>query len=216
MSTVASSDISVASKISRHAPAGFFIAALATAVPVWWLVAIPILSGAPRTFEAHLGHALWTYAHAASGTVMLFSGAAALWIGWTRKAFRFHRLAGGAYLLTGLSASVIALSLNIVDAHDHVASAAPMGALAAAWLVAAAMAFRAIRNRRIESHKHWVIRSYVLTWSFVFCRGVSLLPLELPDGLATSLMWLAWIVPLLICEVLLQWSQGSARRAQGP
>lgn len=143
---------------------------------------------------------------------MLFSGATALWIGWTRKAFRFHRLAGGAYLLAGIPACVIALSLNVLDVHHDAASASPTGALAAAWLLAAAMAFRAIRNRRIESHKHWVIRSYVLTWSFVFCRGVGRLPIDLPDGVGTSLMWLTWIVPLLVCEALLQWSQGSARR----
>ena len=212
MPTAASSDSALARTIGQHAPAGFFIAALVTAIPTWWFVAIPILSGAPARFEAHLGHALWTYAHAVTGTVMLFSGAAALWIGWTRKVFRFHRLAGGAYLLTGLPASVIALGLNVADIHGHVASAAPTGALAAAWLLAAAMAFRAIRNRRIDSHKHWVIRSYVLTWSFVFCRGVGSLPLDLPEGAATSLMWLTWIVPMLICEALLQWPQGSARR----
>lgn len=211
MPTATGSEPSLASTISRHAPAGFFIAALVTAVPVWWIVAIPILTGAPVRFHAHLGHAVWTYAHAVTGTIMLFSGAAALWIGWTRKAFRFHRLAGGAYLLAGLSAALIALSLNILDVHADIASAAPTGALAGAWLLAAAMAFRAIRNRRIESHRHWVVRSYVLTWSFVFCRAVGRLPFDLADGVGTSLMWLTWIVPVLVCEALLQWSQGSAR-----
>ena len=53
-------------------------------------------------------------------------------------------LAGGAYLLAGVPAALIALSLNILDVHTDLASAAPTGALAAAWLLAAAMAFRAM------------------------------------------------------------------------
>ena len=212
MSTAASSG-HLGRMIGRHVPAGFFIAALVTAVPIWWLVATPILSGAPEPFKRHLGHALWTYAHAASGTVMLFSGAAGLWIGWTRKGFRFHRLAGGAYLVAGLAASLIVLGLNILDVHNDIAVAAPMVGLAAAWLLAAAMAFRAIRNRRVDSHKQWVIRSYVLTWSFVFCRGLGRLPIDLPDSAGTSLMWTTWIVPLLVCEALLQWSNGARRAA---
>ena len=213
MSTAPSSGAHRAKMISRHAPAGFFIAALVTALPIWWIVATPILSGAPEPFGRHIDHALWTYAHAMTGTVMLFSGEAALWIGWTRKGFRFHRLAGGAYLLAGLPSSLIALILNALDVHGDVASAAPTGALAAAWLLAAAMAFRAIRNKRVESHKEWVIRSYVLTWSFVFCRGLGLPQINLAESVGTSLMWITWIAPLLICEVLLQWSNGSARRA---
>jgi len=213
MSPSASSDARLGARIIRHAPAGFFIAGLVTAVPIWWLVATPLLSGAPEPFTRHHNHALWTYAHAATGTVMLFSGAAALWIGWTRKGFRFHRLAGGAYLAAGLAASLIVLGLNILDVHNDIAVAAPMLGLAAAWLLAAAMAFRAIRNRRVDSHKQWVIRSYVLTWSFVFCRGLGRLPIELAEGAGTSLMWTTWIVPLLVCEALLQWSSGSVRRA---
>jgi hypothetical protein len=210
MSTAASPDRHLAGAIGRHAPAAFFIAALVTAIPVWWIIATPVLSGAAEPFRRHLGHALWTYAHALTGTVMLFSGAAALWIGWTRKGFRLHRWVGGTYLVSGLLASGVVLGLNTIDVHHDIAVAAPMLGLAGAWLLAAAMAFRAIRNRRVDSHKQWVIRSYVLTWSFVFCRGLGVLPIDLAASAGPSLMWTTWIAPLLLCEALLQWRAGAA------
>lgn len=195
----------------RHAPAILFAAALLTALPVWWLIAVPVLEGAPGRLARHAGHVPWVYVHAAAGTVMLFSGALALWIGWTRRLFAFHRWAGGAYLLTGTVTALAALWLTATNIHKNVALSSATGALAAAWLVTASMAFRAIRNRRIESHKEWVIRSYVLTWSFVFCRGLGELPLGLSQDTGNALLWLTWIGPLMLCEVVLQWANGGPR-----
>ncbi|MDB5471712.1 MAG: putative rane protein [Caulobacter sp.] len=195
----------------KRLPAAVFVFALVTAVPVWWLVATPILGGAPAPFLRHAGHAAWTYLHAATGTVMLFSGALALWIGWTRRQFRFHRWVGGAYLLTGTFAAGVALALTVTDVHRNLALASATGTLAAAWLLTATMAFRAIRNRRIEIHRDWVIRSYVLTWSFVFCRGLGYLPLKLNDETQNALLWMTWIIPLLLCEAALQWRAGGPR-----
>jgi hypothetical protein len=81
--------------------------------------------------------------------------------------------------------------------------------LATAWLLAASMAYRAVRNRRYDAHRDWMVRSYVLAWSFVFCRIVSRVPTvgELGDGQA--FIWLSWIAPVLLCEVALQWRAGS-------
>jgi hypothetical protein len=198
--------------LAARFPAAVFIAALVTALPVWWLIAIPILTAGAAPFARHAAHLPWTYLHAAAGTMMLFTGAGALWIGWTRRQFRFHRWIGGTYLLTGLATATAALALNIRNVHNDANSAWATGALAAAWLVTAAMAFRAIRNRRIDSHRDWVIRSYVLTWSFVFCRGLAYLPFKLDAEAQGAALWLTWIVPLLLCEVALQW-RGGARRA---
>lgn len=193
-------------------PAVVFVAALVTALPVWWLIAIPILGASATPIGRHAGHIPWTYLHAAAGTVMLFTGAGALWIGWTRRQFRFHRWIGRTYLLTGLATTSAAVALNIVNVHHDLGLAYATSALAAAWLVTAAMAFRAILNRRIDSHRDWVIRSYVLTWSFVFCRGLGYLPFKTDPVTQGALLWLTWIVPLLLCEVALQWRSG-ARRA---
>lgn len=203
--------------LARHAPAVLFTAALLTAVPVWWLIAVPVLGAAPKAVARHVDHVPWVYAHAAAGTVMLFSGALALWIGWTRRQFAFHRWVGGTYLATGAVTALAALWLTTTNVHDDINLAAATGSLAAAWLLTASMGFRAIRNRRIETHKEWVIRSYVLTWSFVFCRGLGELPLNLSNEATNALLWGTWIGPLMLCEVVLQWSRGGplpVRRAR--
>ncbi len=67
------------------------------------------------------------------------------------------------------------------------------------------------RNRRIDSHRAWVVRSYVLVWAFVLCRLASRIP-SLPEfGSGAALIWLSWIVPLFICEVVLQWPAGRSQ-----
>lgn len=75
--------------------------------------------------------------------------------------------------------------------------------------VAAVKAYRAVRNRRYDSHRDWMIRSYVLAWSFVFCRIVSRVPAvgELGDG--QVFIRLSWIGPVLLCEAALPWRAGS-------
>ncbi len=198
-------------RLAGFAPTVVFFAALVTAIPVWALLAPPILSGVGPALGRHAGHGPWTYLHAAAGTLMLFSGAAALWIGWTRRQFRFHRWVGGLYLVTGVVTCAAALLLNLRNVHDSIPQASATSALAAAWLLTAAMAFRAIRNRRIEAHRDWVIRSYVLTWSFVFCRGLGYLPIKLDGPTTDALLWLTWIGPLLLCEAALQWKAGARR-----
>jgi hypothetical protein len=90
--------------------------------------------------------------------------------------------------------------------------------LALAWLGCAAMAYRAVRNKRYDSHRDWIIRSYVLAWSFVFCRIASRVP-EI-DGLGGghAFIWLSWVAPLIICEFALQWRAGanqSSNRSAG-
>ncbi len=78
------------------------------------------------------------------------------------------------------------------------------------WVCAAAMAWRAASNRRFDSHREWMIRSFVLTWTFVFCRLAQrgdLFPWLGAEGV-TAGVWLYWVGPLFLCEVALQWGRG--------
>lgn len=57
----------------------------------------------------HAGHFGLVYFHVSGGTVMRFVGLANLYIGITRKYFKYHRLVGGIYLVGGaLGADAIA------------------------------------------------------------------------------------------------------------
>jgi len=130
---------------------------------------------------------------------MLFCGAMNLFIG-------------------GTIAAVLAVVMTLGPSHKSDASvvftniSASLTMLATAWMLAAGMAYRAVRNRRYDCHRDWMIRSYVLAWSFVFCWIVSRAPIvaELGDGQA--FIWLSWVAPVLLCEAALQWHAGSQRQ----
>lgn len=189
-------------------PPLLFAVALVTSAFVWWTVALPVLGG---NFGSHAAHGAPVYLHAIGGTLMLVAGSAAIFIGWTRRGFRFHRWVGYAYLLGGAAASMAAIGLNAVNPHGNVSIAFATSTLAAVWLAVGAMAWRAARNRRIDSHREWMLRSYVLTWTFVLCRIVQNPELNLISGdLTADVIWLAWVAPLVVCEIVLQWHRGSA------
>jgi hypothetical protein len=68
------------------------------------------------------------------------------------------------------------------------------------------MAYFAIRQGHVSQHKEWVIRSYVVTFTFVTTRTLAdlgVLPSLGRDPFAT-LVWLSWSLSLLATEVILQ------------
>jgi hypothetical protein len=61
-----------------------------------------------------------------------------------------------------------------------------------------------------------MIRSYVLSWTFVGCRLATMIdfyPWLGSEGL-TAAVWVNWIVPLVVCEIALRWRDGSSRLAR--
>lgn len=187
--------------------------ALISSAAAWLLIAPPVITFA--SVARHEGHFALAYLHVLGGTVMLFLGLANLYIGSTRHHFARHRLLGRIYVFGGLVGVLAVVVILGSEAH------APPGAraftnttislltLACAWLLATGMAYRAAVNRRIDAHRQWMIRSYVLAWSFVFCRLVGRVP-GADDAMGDGFIWLSWVGPLIVCEVVLQWSAGTA------
>jgi len=189
----------------RHAKVDSLIgiAAISSAVFIW-LIAVPAF--APERLVRHTTHVPMLTGHVFGGAIMLFAGAIALRIGLTRDWFQWHKPAGYTYLTAGTIASVSALIRSFDVGH---APGLATGALATVWLAFSAMAFRAIRNRRIDQHRAWMIRSYVAAWTFVFCRfWTRVMPSELQGG-ETDMIWMTWVMPLFVAEMLLQWKAGA-------
>ena len=166
--------------------------------------------------EKHAGHFGLVYFHVSGGTLMLFVGLANLYIGTTRKYFKYHKLIGRIYLIGGALGAVAAMVITSSPAHKaagtnpFTSTTISLLTLASAWLLAAAMAYRAALNKRYDSHREWMIRSYVLVWSFVFCRLVGRVPGVEDMGGGQAFIWLSWVGPLLVCELALQWRAGSS------
>jgi hypothetical protein len=74
------------------------------------------------------------------------------------------------------------------------------------------MALYSIGTRRIEQHREWMIRSYIVTFAFVTYRlGENLLRqwISVPDtpdadDIAIMMAWACWAIPLLLAEPLIQ------------
>jgi hypothetical protein len=195
--------------ISNRVPGFLFALAILSTLPILFRVVWPMLNG--THWPDHDGHLPIVLLHAGGGLCMLALGSIALYIGWTRKAFRRHRWFGYGYLLLGGTGAVAALAVSFQAPHRPQSLYIATGTLAAVWLAAAAMAWRAARNKRFESHREWMIRSYVLTWTFVGCRLATMVDFYpwLGAESATAAIWVNWIVPLVLCEIALRWNEGA-------
>ena len=115
---------------------------------------------------------------ATPGLAAPVTGPFQLWSGLRRWNLPLHQITGHLYLagvaLAGCAAFFLAA---YAEPHDF---GVTLAGLAMAWWLCVGMAFVAIRRRRIEAHRQWMIRGYVLTLTFVTFRYLVDLPLWAP------------------------------------
>lgn len=123
-----------------------------------------------------------------------------------------HRTMGKVYLLSILMASIGAYIMVFTTAPGFTPSfAIALFFLASAWITTSGMAYRSIRLKRIQQHQQWMARSYIVTFAFVSFRFLDYSSFfkstGTPGERATNAMWICWVVPLLVYEVLLNWNK---------
>ena len=158
----------------------------------------------PESFGGYWLNRGWLLLHIAGATVALAVGPFELWSGFHRRYLRTHRLLGVIYLGAALVGGVGAFRLAWVSAA--VDKWVSVFVFAAAWWFTLAMAYVAIRQRRITQHRDWMIRGYVLTYGFVTIRALGELPVWAALGAVAepTTNWLGWVVPLLLTDAFLQ------------
>ncbi|MFT4533841.1 MAG: hypothetical protein ACJA1A_002107 [Saprospiraceae bacterium] len=77
--------------------------------------------------------------------------------------------------------------------------------LGVTWSTSSVMAFISIKNRKVDLHKDWMIRSYVLSFAFVTFRFVYDILMSLEVQVLMS--WACWAIPLFIAELFIQGSK---------
>lgn len=188
-------------------------AALLSSAAAWWMIAWPVAT--LSNVADHQGHFAWTFAHMIGGSGMLVLGALNLYLAARKDRFPLHRRIGQAYLSFGTFGAIVAMAITLMPAHKDAAgpvltnTTISLLMLGSAWLCFASLGWRAARNRRYASHGDWMIRSYVLVWSFVFCRIASRVSDIDQIGNGQAFIWLSWIGPLIVCEMVLQWPRGA-------
>lgn len=159
----------------------------------------------------------WLVAHLGGGSLALLLGPFQF-VPWIRRRHvKVHRWMGRLYLAGVALASVAAAYMGLWVTPDR-AFGVSLLFLDLAWVVTTGMAYTAVLRRQFATHREWMIRSYVVTFAFVLFRWMAI-DLNLFSGLGDSqeamLVWIAWAVPLLGAEVVLNWRRtvGVAKRA---
>lgn len=158
--------------------------------------------------------------HLLGGLLAITAGLVQLWLGLTHRVSTLHRVLGKVYGLGVLVGSLggFYLALTIASPLSY---SAGLFMLCVAWLITTGMALYAIRSRRIEQHREWMLRSYTVTFAFVTFRlGSAVLRhwlhrpgADAADDIDVMMAWAAWAVPLLLAEPLIQLRAMRQRRA---
>jgi hypothetical protein len=183
----------------------FLAAAAAAAILFVALAAIPYYlssSYGPPEYAPRKG---WLMLHISGGIVAILTGPVQLWLGLGNRGMLWHRRMGIAYM-AAVAAGAIGGYYMAFHTDFGWLFGASLAGLATAWVTTTAMAYLAIRKSLVEQHKEWMIRSYVMTFAFVFFRLLQ--PLLQNVGTITEQLaaagWLCWTIPLLTTELALQ------------
>lgn len=201
------------------------------------IVVIAALAAALLWFVGHRVHYLTDYSlasltdyywprrgglipHLIGGSLAIVTGLVQIWLGLTHRVKTLHRMLGKVYasgvLIGSLGGFYLAFTIP-----GHLPYRGGLLGLNLAWLVTTGMALYAIRLRRIEQHREWMLRSYTVTFAFVTYRLVStwlrrwieVADDPVADDIDIIMAWACWSVPLLLAEPLIQLR--SLRRSAG-
>lgn len=149
--------------------------------------------------------------HTICGTVALLSGPIQFSSRFRERHLKSHRVLGFMYIIS-----------VFVGAFTGIALAAGRPGLpgtsmqAAAWIVCTTAAFITARNRQILQHRHWMARSYAVTFTFVSSRVLNLWPRywsHLGDSFAAVGVIAFTLASLLLVDLGLSWHELTTRRA---
>jgi hypothetical protein len=146
--------------------------------------------------------------HMAGGIVAILAGVVQLWLGFTGRTGRLHHVLGRFYVGGVAVGAAGGFYLAVTIQDGGFAYSAGLFSLALAWALTTAMAIVAVHRRALRQHREWMIRSYIVTFAFVFFRlahrvvsGWNIAP---EAEVATFLAFACWAIPLLLAEPLIQ------------
>jgi hypothetical protein len=174
----------------------------------FFLVAgLPYLLPGSESIRSFAGREPWIIAHILGGTVAILIGPFQIWMGLTGRKLTVHRKLGCAYLLAIAVGCTAAFYLAVTTLNGWMFGMG-LGGLAVAWVITTGMAYIAVRKHDYVQHQEWMVRSYVVTFGFVFFRvfvvASSILEIgEIRERLTVA-SWICWSAPLLFTEAIIQ------------
>lgn len=141
-------------------------------------------------------------------------GAVALGVGWTQflknfrtKHLRAHRRLGYCYVVAIVLISSPAAFFMAMQANGGFNNVVGFGMMAVCWFGFTLMAFNSIKNKNIDAHERWMIRSFAVTLGAVTLR--IFLPLMAVSGVPfheayQTIAWFCWVPNLIVAEWIIQ------------
>ena len=150
------------------------------------------------------------FPHALFGTLALLSGPVQFSTRLRRRYLSFHRILGRLYVLSVVSAAVLAMIISA--GHPLFAGTVVQ---ASAWIICTLAAFLTARNRQIAQHRQWMVRSYAVTFTFITLRILSIWPVyyNLSDTTDVVLIISTTFGSVLLADLGLNWRELAHRRS---
>jgi hypothetical protein len=150
--------------------------------------------------------------HIFGGLLAITAGLIQIWLGLANRVGAWHRRLGKVYVAGVTVGSLGGFYVALTIPPGSLAYQAGLTALCVAWVMTTGMALWAVHHRRLEQHRDWMLRSYLVTFAFVTFRLVSLWVRswlhtpgsEMADDIDAMMAWACWALPLLIAETLIQ------------
>ncbi|MGF2414722.1 DUF2306 domain-containing protein [Ferruginibacter sp.] len=175
--------------------------------------ALPYFGFDKETFGRYWNVKWSLIGHISCGIIALVIGPFQFWKAFRNRYLTTHRWMGRIYLTAILIGAACSTYLAWTSGIQvNFSWAMGLQALAFAWITTASMAYISVMRGRIQQHKEWMIRSYVVTFAFVTFRFlsdasivISLMPKFSERG--PAIIWLSWAIPLFITEIVLSWKK---------
>ena len=153
--------------------------------------------------------------HIFAGLTALLSGPLQFSSRLRRRNPKFHRILGRVYVCAVFTAAPLAIAMasRKVTPQPGYFFAANL-VQASAWLVTTTAAFLTARNRQIQQHREWMVRSYAVTFTFVLTRVLQPIPAWnhfTRPGFAMTIIIIT-LMAILLPDIGLHWRELTTRR----
>ena len=157
-----------------------------------------------------LANTLWTiafYTHISLGGFSLLIGWSLFLKKFRAKKLHLHRLIGKIYIIAVLLSSISGLYIAYHATGGWIAKTGFAG-MSIAWFLCTYVAYKAIRNKDIQKHERWMIRSYAVTFTGVTFRLwmpflIIVCQLEFLEAYPID-AWISWIANLVVAQWLIR------------
>jgi len=170
--------------------------------------AFPFLIISEETYGGYfLPRAVWVFPHVILGILATLIGPFQFIPQLRNKFITVHRRLGRVYVIVTVLGGISGMYLAITSGVNLPYSVG-LFMLGVTWSTSSIMAFISIKNRKVDLHKDWMIRSYVITFAFVSFRFVQDILQSLNIGSQEEVLvlmsWSCWAIPLFIAEIFIQ------------